>query len=78
MPMAEWSKTLDFGSELDIAQVQILSVIEALFVALYLDQIIRPESSDFTIALFQKMRRGTTGNADIDLLSSVPLSLVRV
>ncbi|KAG8241477.1 hypothetical protein J6590_087945 [Homalodisca vitripennis] len=25
-----------------------------------------------------KMRRGTTGNADIDLLSSVPLSLVRV
>ncbi|KAG8294666.1 hypothetical protein J6590_097977 [Homalodisca vitripennis] len=31
--MAEWSKTLDFRSELEIAQVQILSVTIALFIS---------------------------------------------
>ncbi|KAG8248715.1 hypothetical protein J6590_033889 [Homalodisca vitripennis] len=33
VPMAEWSKTLDFGSELKIAQVRILSVTIALFIS---------------------------------------------
>ncbi|KAG8293261.1 hypothetical protein J6590_023424 [Homalodisca vitripennis] len=33
VPMAEWSKTLDFESELKIAQVQILSVTVALFIS---------------------------------------------
>ncbi|KAG8264692.1 hypothetical protein J6590_008627, partial [Homalodisca vitripennis] len=34
VPMAERSKTLDFGSELEIAQAQILSVTEALFISI--------------------------------------------
>ncbi|KAG8281218.1 hypothetical protein J6590_063418 [Homalodisca vitripennis] len=33
VPMAERSKSLDFGSELEIAQVQILSVTVALFIS---------------------------------------------
>ncbi|KAG8337191.1 hypothetical protein J6590_029555 [Homalodisca vitripennis] len=33
VPMAEWSKTLDFESELEIAKVQILSVTVALFIS---------------------------------------------
>ncbi|KAG8254384.1 hypothetical protein J6590_008831 [Homalodisca vitripennis] len=33
VPMAERSKTLDFGSGLEIAQVQILYVTEALFIS---------------------------------------------
>ncbi|KAG8307268.1 hypothetical protein J6590_026844 [Homalodisca vitripennis] len=33
VPMAERSKSLDFGSELEIAQVQILSVTIALFIS---------------------------------------------
>ncbi|KAG8292594.1 hypothetical protein J6590_034787 [Homalodisca vitripennis] len=33
MPMTEWSKALDFESELEIAQVQILSVTVALFIS---------------------------------------------
>ncbi|KAG8265622.1 hypothetical protein J6590_091000 [Homalodisca vitripennis] len=33
VPIAEWSKTLEFGPELEIAQVQILSVTFALFIS---------------------------------------------
>ncbi|KAG8265304.1 hypothetical protein J6590_097558 [Homalodisca vitripennis] len=33
VPMAERSKSLDFGSELEITQVQILSVTIALFIS---------------------------------------------
>ncbi|KAG8286867.1 hypothetical protein J6590_049880 [Homalodisca vitripennis] len=33
MPMAEWSKSLGIGSELEITQVQILSVTIALFIS---------------------------------------------
>ncbi|KAG8266081.1 hypothetical protein J6590_079065 [Homalodisca vitripennis] len=33
VPMAEWSKTLDFESELKIAQARILSVTVALFIS---------------------------------------------
>ncbi|KAG8335443.1 hypothetical protein J6590_068299 [Homalodisca vitripennis] len=33
--MAEWSKTLDFEAELEIAQVQILSVTVALFISTF-------------------------------------------
>ncbi|KAG8331434.1 hypothetical protein J6590_042204, partial [Homalodisca vitripennis] len=33
VPMAEWSKTLDFESELEIAQFRILSVTVALFIS---------------------------------------------
>ncbi|KAG8271663.1 hypothetical protein J6590_057683 [Homalodisca vitripennis] len=33
VPMVEQSKTLDFRSELEIAQIQILSVTEALFIS---------------------------------------------
>ncbi|KAG8315368.1 hypothetical protein J6590_072351 [Homalodisca vitripennis] len=33
VPMAEWSKTLDFESELEIAQVRILSVTVAFFIS---------------------------------------------
>ncbi|KAG8271223.1 hypothetical protein J6590_068113 [Homalodisca vitripennis] len=33
VPMAERSKSLDFGSELEIALVQILSVTVALFIS---------------------------------------------
>ncbi|KAG8316838.1 hypothetical protein J6590_040093 [Homalodisca vitripennis] len=33
VPMSEWSKTLDFESELEIAHVRILSVILALFIS---------------------------------------------
>ncbi|KAG8269988.1 hypothetical protein J6590_095150 [Homalodisca vitripennis] len=31
VPMAEWSKTLDFGPDLEIAQIQILSVTRCTF-----------------------------------------------